>query len=150
MRSTILTLMTILAVSACADPGATEPRADGGSTGIDSPAPAPQPEPGDLTIRSTYSAGEGGILYIEGAMRQFVLLDADGEQVAHEKTAEGDVVVRDLAPGDYTLEADLRPCDGNCGYLDPPTDGCRAVVTVDGDKVVRVDFTVGRHCRITH
>jgi hypothetical protein len=45
-------------------------------------------------------------------------------------------------------EATLRPCDGNCGYLDPATDGCHRTLRVSDDVKAKVAFTVGKPCRV--
>jgi hypothetical protein len=54
-----------------------------------------------------------------------------------------------IAPGSYRLDAALRPCDGNCGYLDGPTTPCSAQVRVHGDRDVTVSWRVGRRCTVT-
>jgi hypothetical protein len=54
-----------------------------------------------------------------------------------------------LAPGRYVVTSYQRPCDGNCGYLDPPTDRCRTTVTLaaDDDIVLNVEFAPGQGCQ---
>jgi hypothetical protein len=79
--------------------------------------------------------------------------DADGHVVA-ERAFSGvrpnrpAIDVR-LAPGRYVVTSYQRPCDGNCGYLDPPTDRCRTTVTLaaDDDIVLNVEFAPGQGCQ---
>jgi len=53
--------------------------------------------------------------------------------------------------GSYRLRAYQRPCDGNCGYLDPPTDGCTTKFDVYPSATIQVKIRAvpGKHCRIT-
>jgi hypothetical protein len=55
-----------------------------------------------------------------------------------------------LAPGRYVVTSYQRPCDGNCGYLDPPTDRCTRTITLaPGDDVaLTARFAPGRGCRL--
>jgi hypothetical protein len=86
-------------------------------------------------------------MYIEGALARMVVRDEDGKVVASAMKWPGKTFVfADLQPGTYVLEPALRPCDGNCGYLDPPTDSCRHTLTIDGDVSIRVRFSVGDPC----
>jgi hypothetical protein len=98
-----------------------------------------------LTVETSLTTG--GPMYTEGAMAALVLRDSDGQVVGRSMKWPGKTVTFDsLQPGTYFLAPALRPCDGNCGYLDPPTDQCRDRLTVDGDLSVTVKFTVGRRC----
>ena len=68
------------------------------------------------------------------------LRDASGVVV---DTERGDGALRfdHLRSGTYTVEPALRPCDGNCGYLDPRVAECAWPVTVSGTTVrLRVVF----------
>jgi hypothetical protein len=104
-----------------------------------------QAAPGTLTVATSLSSG--GPMYIEGALARMVLRDEDGSVVASGMKWPGKTFVfTELEPGTYVLEPALRPCDGNCGYLDPPTDSCEHTVTIDGDMSVRVEFSVGDPC----
>ncbi len=107
------------------------------------------PSQGLLTLTTTYRPGHRGAMYAEGALVEVILRDADGEQVGV-RTAEPEapIVFRDLEPGRYVLDAGLRPCDGNCDYLDPRVDTCTRAVDVVGRVEVRVDFVVTAGCRV--
>jgi hypothetical protein len=50
-----------------------------------------------------------------------------------------------VTPGHYTLTVWQRPCDGNCGYLDPPTGNATAEFDVSpGEQLaIRVMFKLG-------
>jgi hypothetical protein len=117
----------------------------GGSGGT--PTAVVQETPATLTVATSLSSTRDGGMYIEGALAHIVLRDADGNVFDAGTKWPGEKFVFDgLEPGTYVLEPALRPCDGNCGYLDPPTDSCRDMLTIDGDMSVRVEFTVGDPC----
>ncbi len=61
---------------------------------------------------------------------------------------DGDSVVFERRPGRYALTSYVRPCDGNCGLLDPPTGRCSGTVAIPGDAAVAVLVTPGSPCRI--
>ena len=121
---------------------------------VDHPAdqPAESRPGGALVVTTAMQPGDGGGLYIEGAVRVMTLETPDGDT---RKIGPGDrdrtvFRVADLAPGTYTLHAAVRPCDGNCGTLDEPTDGCTKVIRVERQRVVlHVDFRVGHSCRFS-
>src|SRR5205085_3408960 len=58
-----------------------------------------------------------GPLYIEGAI-PFFRVESNGKTV-DQKRLENKTATFSLAPGDYELVGYDRPCDGNCGFLDP-------------------------------
>ena len=71
----------------------------------------------------------GGSLYIEGSY-SYVRVEQDEQKVVRvrlkgRKTLETKVL---LQPGFYRLVSFQRPCDGNCGLLDPPTDQCSSEI----------------------
>lgn len=106
---------------------------------------APSDTHATLLVTTRIRPDKGGVIYIEGALPEVTLVDEQGG----EHTAElrrGTFKFPDLEPGTYSIEAALRPCDGNCGYLDPPTDSCRHALTIDGDVSIRVRFSVGDPC----
>ena len=55
----------------------------------------------------------------------------------------------DVPAGRYHLTAAVRPCDGNCENLDPPTDSCRRGVDLNADTEVLVTFHYGQPCKIS-
>ena len=60
--------------------------------------------------------------YIEGYV-SFAKLDHTRARRVH-----GSSLVLPAGPGRHVLHVFVRPCDGNCSYLDPPTQRCAAVV----------------------
>ena len=106
--------------------------------------------PGQLLVEQTFV---GKALYIEGA-KSYV--SAEPENGSDTKEAELSYADRAstgslrLDPGRYTLKSWQRPCDGNCGYLDPPTDECSAPVEVTSgaDTRVKIEVEPGKGCKI--
>jgi hypothetical protein len=102
---------------------------------------------GTIQVTTTYRAGPSGELYIEGAMVDIELRDAAGEVIGHESAAPGEpITFSDLPTGIYVIAPALRPCDGNCGYLDARTDGCHNPIHVAGDLRIHVSFRVSAPC----
>jgi D-alanyl-D-alanine dipeptidase len=60
-------------------------------------------------------------------------------------------MTRRLPPGRYRVISYQRPCDGNCGLLDPPTDRCVRPIRVlsGGLTEVAVSVRPGRGCRMS-
>lgn len=117
----------------------------------DIPAPHQSGTPDSATVTvSTQIRPSRQVFYIEGAIPQVHLLDSDGIQVRGETGDHGTrFTFSDLAPGTYRIEAALRPCDGNCGYLDSPVDGCSYTHVIGDDLAVHVAFVMGKPCRVT-
>ena len=112
---------------------------------------APLPAgPSKLVIRQAWV---GGVFYTEGS-RSYLSIAAKGggvERFGYVAGAGGDpVYAKRLAPGTYTITSWQRPCDGNCGYLDPPTDRCRRTITLEPETsaAFTIELTPGRGCRI--
>lgn len=147
MRRSLVTAAALLAfVAGCADTGSA---ARGPTGGAGSTPPAGDGSGLTLTVQTTYSPSPDGGMYIEGVLAQITLVAADGTVVDRQIKAPGEpITFTDLEAGEYEVRAALRPCDGNCGYLDPPTDGCRSALDVRADMEMRVDFIVGRHCSV--
>jgi hypothetical protein len=101
-----------------------------------------------LTVRTQIAPGQHGMMFIEGAVPEIRLIGADGTAVSPERDHRATALFSGLAPGTYRLHAALRPCDGNCGYLDGPTAPCAGVVRVPVDGVVDVTWRVGRSCHV--
>ena len=57
---------------------------------------------------------------------------------------------RFLKPGRYRIVSYQRPCDGNCGYLDGPTERCDATVHLRDNQPrgVTLAVTPGTGCRV--
>ena len=123
--------------------------ARGGDVGSGGKSPEDRPSAGTITVHMTIRPGSHGALYIEGELAEVILRDAHGSKVAVKtKQPEGRLTFPDVEPGPYVLEPALRPCDANCGYLDPRIDGCSKKLEVDGDVDVKVAFTIGSRCTI--
>jgi hypothetical protein len=113
---------------------------------------------GRLEIVKTFP---GGPVFVEGSQTHVRLVNADGHAVAGKISHGGPpaaILRRDLPPGTYHLVTVERPCDGNCGQLDPPVDEtrCRLDVEVRRSSVSRVTIAVVRaadgaavHCDVT-
>ncbi len=94
----------------------------------------------------------GGPYYIEGA-KSYVSAEPEGGGDGREvelstgRTATGSLR---LDAGRYTFKSWQRPCEGNCGYLDPPTDQCSAPVEVasGGETHVTIKLRPGKGCEI--
>jgi len=135
MRSALIAgaVATLLAVGACAQSSADDPKAE---------------ENGSILLTADYKAGDNGVLYIEGAVAEVIVRDAAGQEISR---GSGIDPLRFTvpAPGLYTIQPALRPCDGNCGYLDPRTDSCTTTVLVHADVVrLHVTYRVGEPCQI--
>jgi hypothetical protein len=112
-----------------------------------------EPVSGGSTRLVLYQTWVGGGLYTEGS-RSYIRVSGrsgGGDAFGYFVKRESDPVFsKVLAPGRYTVESWQRPCDGNCGYLDPPTDRCRQTITLRADQraayVIRL--SPGRGCRI--
>lgn len=104
---------------------------------------------GSLVVTAVQRPPEDGRVYVEGAREQVVLRDGSGREVARD-LGSGRLRLDDVPPGDYTLEAALRPCVGSCGALDPPTDQCSTAlrITAGAERRAHVVFLIGASCRI--
>jgi D-alanyl-D-alanine dipeptidase len=106
--------------------------------------------PGTLDYRQSFVPGRP---YVEGAVSYVRVRDAKGDVVVRRRVRHkpGFRLVRKLPPGRYGVTSYQRPCDGNCGTLDPPTDRCsrRMRVLSGGLTDMRVTVRPGRGCRMT-
>jgi hypothetical protein len=133
--------LALLALSACA--------------GDESPDPGPDAV--DVSVRQIYDMSQGG--YFEGSYSYVRVESLAGEKVIEKRFLEGEklgplrflstTTVR-LAPGSYRLVSFQRPCSGNCGLLDPPTDKCSREMVVAPDRSVEATITVrpGEGCSV--
>ncbi|HEX5468861.1 MAG TPA: hypothetical protein VFW80_07420 [Gaiellaceae bacterium] len=107
--------------------------------------------PPTATLRVAQVLDESGGLYAEGS-RSYVRLVAPNDAVRAEEELDPETqsIVLTVPAGPYTLESWQRPCDGNCGYLDPPTDRCSATLEVDAGTATRatVRLRPGEGCTI--
>ena len=102
----------------------------------------------DIATLVVSNTGSGPV-YIEGAI-SFVRVESNGKAI-EEKRLERNSVSFSLRPGEYELVGYDRPCDGNCGYLDPPTDRCSHLFGLRrGDRLLAtIRMQAGDPCRIS-
>jgi len=126
----MLAAMTLFAV-ACAS------RADG-------PAETAPAKAGLLKITQVTV---GDAIPIEGAL-SYIRIKSTGATVTRQLPASHQVTLR-MAPGAYRLMSWQRTCDGNCGYLDGPTDACWIDLDLAPGEHHRlvVDIAAGEPCR---
>ena len=144
MRTAPLTavLAVLVAAPGCSD---AAPAASG-------PPPALHGAP--LVIREARAAQP---LYIEGSIGYLRVVAVDSGIVIRKgrvkNAAPGTtrrLFKRFLKPGRYRIVSYQRPCDGNCGYLDGPTERCETTVKLrDGHaRRVTLEVTPGAGCRV--
>ena len=80
--------------------------------------------PGTLDYRQSLDSSRG--LFKEGSISYVRVRDADGDLVVRRRVRHkvSFRLVRKLPPGRYRVISYERPCEGNCGLLDPPTGRC--------------------------
>ena len=120
----------------------------GRAVGTDAGPGSPAAEASTLTVHTHITEGRHGAVFIEGAVPEIRLIDEDGMTLAPEDDHTTTAAFPDLVAGTYRLHAALRPCDGNCGYLDGPTTPCEGEVRVPRVGSVDVTWRVGEACRL--
>jgi zinc D-Ala-D-Ala dipeptidase len=106
--------------------------------------------PGTLDLRQSFDHSRG--VYVEGSVSYVRVRGVRGELVVAKRSRRPRFrMQRRLAPGRYTVINYQRPCDGNCGTLDPPTDRCARRVRILSGGLTRVAVRVrpGRRCRMS-
>jgi hypothetical protein len=95
--------------------------------------------PGRGTLWVLQSLDLSGPRFIEGATGYLQVRSEDGRLIEEAQGPAGaGVRLRlELPSGTYRVVSYLRPCDGNCGYLDAPTGRCVATVGVAAGLVTR-------------
>jgi len=91
-------------------------------------------------------------VYVEGSVSHVRVRGVRGRLIAAKRSRRPRFRIRRrLAPGDYTVINYQRPCAGNCGTLDPPTDRCarRVRILSGGLTEVAVRVRPGRRCRMS-
>ena len=131
----------VLVLSACRAVGA-------GPTPTATATASPTPAPAVVELRTV----QHGCCFIEGAM-SYATLEGPSP---HKEMALEDGVDRDFdmnkpfvigvhelqaVPGHYVLKVWQRPCDGNCGYLDPPVGMASAEFDVAGGEHLSILIT---------
>lgn len=76
-------------------------------------------------------------LGVEGAILFLTATDPTGTVVL-DRMVDGDGDVERLPPGDYTISAYYRPCDGSCAVLDPAQAFCSLQRSVEADRTHRL------------
>lgn len=89
-----------------------------------------------------YTEGSLSFLRLEWAESGEVVVDGPmtGGREVRGRTP---LLSRRLAPGDYHLISYQRPCQGNCRYLDPPTDRCDTILSLDPGEVLTATVELG-------
>jgi hypothetical protein len=137
MKKLIVLVLASLALSAC---GGTETTDPGATTG---------PDAAGVRIRQIYDISKG--MYVEGAYSYVRVEDLSGKQLVERRLGDQrqldevtlvSTTTLNLDPGTYRLFSYQRPCSGNCGYLDPPTDRCSQRITVEPGTPLAVTVSV--------
>src|SRR5688572_27326623 len=86
----------------------------------------------------------GGPIFIEGSITHLRIVRQDGEVIIDDlrpvDTLDTPICDSSMPPGSYDLSAVERPCEGNCGMLDPPVRAtrCNLEVLIKPDETTRV------------
>lgn len=109
-----------------------------------------QAAPGTFDLRESVDRSRG--MYVEGSVSYVRVRSSGGRQVVGRRVRKPRFrMQRRLAPGRYRVISYQRPCEGNCGLLDPPTDRCARPVRIlsGGLTEVAVRVRPGRGCRMS-
>lgn len=115
---------------------------------------APTSAPTD-TARLRLTQEQTDCCYMEGQVSFATIRDLWGRDVAHRAFEQmGDVfpvLDLELRPGRYRVETYQRPCSGNCGMLDAPTDRCSLSIDLKSGETwfLTTSFAPGRGCKTT-
>ena len=94
-----------------------------------------------------------GSFYIEGSYSYIRIERPDGRKVLQRRlpARRRPTLTVSLRAGSYRLVSWQRPCDGNCGYLDPPTDRCARGFTLKRGQLLKatIRLKAGSGCRIS-
>lgn len=101
------------------------------------------------TLRVTQSF-VGSVLYIEGSIGYVRIQNRAGRTLVQKTFRNAKELRFALMPGKYRLVSFQRPCDGNCSYLDPPTDRCARAFRVQAKEAVaaRILVSPGSGCTV--
>jgi hypothetical protein len=88
----------------------------------------------------------GDAIPVEGALSYIRIERETGAALTRQLPGSHQLTLR-VPPGAYRLMSWQRTCDGNCGYLDPPSNRCVRPFTLrPGEKLdvaIRVNFASG-------
>jgi hypothetical protein len=101
------------------------------------------------TLRVTQSF-VGSVFYVEGSIGYVRIQNRPGRTLVQKTFRAAKELRFALMPGSYRLVSFQRPCDGNCGYLDPPTDRCARAFRVRAKDTVaaRILVSPGSGCTV--
>jgi hypothetical protein len=131
MRRTLIPLFLLVAAAGPAIPtGATR-----------------SPPPSALVIRTKIATGRA--VYIEGALTYASVSDRHGQVLVTRRVDKRVTIL--LGTGRYRLRSWVRPCDGNCSVLDPPTDRCARAFRLEPGQGLAATIRVqaARPCAIS-
>jgi D-alanyl-D-alanine dipeptidase len=106
--------------------------------------------PGTLDLQQALDTSRGS--YVEGSVSYVRVRSSEGELVVGRRVRKPRFRMRRRLPaGRYRVISYQRPCDGNCGLLDPPTDRCAQPVRIlsRGLTEVAVRVRPGRGCAMS-
>jgi hypothetical protein len=93
-----------------------------------------------LTVTQQFA---GTTHYIEGSIGFVRIENLLGRRIAQKNFRNAkELRFFALRPGRYRMVSFQRPCDGNCGVLDPPTDKCSKLVKIQGRATVKATVVV--------
>lgn len=104
------------------------------AAGLVTPSGATRSQPPSELVIRTKIVTSGG-LYVEGALTYASVSDRHGRVLVTKRIDKRVTLL--LGTGPFRVRSWVRPCDGNCSVLDPPTDRCgRAFRLAPGRKLV--------------
>ena len=117
--------------------------------GVVAAAPGAGGGPGKLHVREHRLPSD--VIYTEGYVSFLRIREAGSGRAVVKRRFQGRVHARTKLPaGRYRVIRFIRPCDGNCGLLDPRTERCAEGVDVGADGATRVVIRTrtGTGCKI--
>ncbi len=130
--------LAVLAIASCGAIGVAAAPGAGGGVGA-----------GKLRVREHRLPSD--VIYTEGYVSFLRIREAGSGRAVVKRRFAGRVHTRTkLTPGRYRVIRFIRPCDGNCGFLDPRTERCAAAVDVgaDGATKVVIRTRTGSDCKV--
>jgi hypothetical protein len=122
MKSRVAAILLVLMAGACANASAS---GDGPGTG---------------RLVVSQEMERSGPVYTEGYVA-FIDVKQGGEVVFSDRLPFDQPLSHELPVGSYDLAFTVRPCDGNCGYLDAATETCSASFTINEGATVKAHAT---------
>jgi len=144
----LILVSAALAVLVCIAAGCADDKRPAAATSSTTSAPQA------LDVRVVQTIDESAGLYIEGSVPYIAVATPDGEELLRARLEfEEDSIettIR-LDPGEYVLTSWQRPCSGNCGYLDPPTDYCTEDIVLSPQEPAQIEIVLraGEGCTMT-